>query len=181
MKTLLARLSAKVAPARSQAPARADGVKPANQNKPQRNVRRIEGMHRRFILKRKWAYLRYIHVREALLLTKDVESVLVIGSGHGFAEITLALEFPKIHFHLTDVVTETTPNYHEAQRLVNQWGLSNVTFGIRDILTPERGRYDMVSSVEVLEHIRNDALAVAQMRAAANKYVFALEAARIGG
>lgn len=138
------------------------------------NAERIELMKRRLVLKRRWAYLRYIHAREALLRAEGVESVLVIGSGHGYAEVTLALEFPGIHFHLTDIESATTPNYHNARKFAEEWGLSNVTFGLRDILSPEPGRYDMVSSVEVLEHIENDALAAAEMRAAANKYVFAL-------
>lgn len=140
----------------------------------QDNAERIALMERRLVLKRRWAYLRYLHTRRALLQTEGVESVLVIGSGHGYAEITLALEFPGIHFHLTDIVTETTPNYHNAQKFVNEWGISNVTFGLRNILKPEPGRYDLVLSVEVLEHIENVTLAAAEMRAAANRYVFAL-------
>lgn len=167
MRPLLARLSKRFNAARSSTP---DGT--ASSEPP--NAERIEFMERQLILKRRWSYLRYIHAREALLRAEGVESVLVIGSGHGYAEITLALEFPGIHFHLTDVVTETTPNYHNARKFAEEWDLGNVTFGLRNILSPEPGRYDMVSSVEVLEHIENDSLAAAEMRAAANKYVFAL-------
>ena len=134
----------------------------------------LEEIKRRLILKKRWAYLRYLHTREALIQAKDIETVLVVGSGHGFAEIALALEFPEIHFHLTDIESERTPNYHRAQEMAQRWDLNNVSFGIRDILVPEQGRYDLVASVEVLEHIENDAAAVAAMCEAASKYVFAL-------
>lgn len=99
---------------------------------------------------------------------------MAVGCGRGYAEVALALEFPGVHFHLTDIKGERTPNYSGARSLVAAWGLGNVTFGIRNILAPERDRYDLIASVEVLEHIQNDALAAAEMRAAANKYVFAL-------
>lgn len=148
---------------------------PHNSDTPQgREPQPLAVMKRKLLLKRRWAYLRYLHMRQALLLAKDVESVLVVGSGHGFAEVALALEFPYIRFHLTDVESETTPNYHRAEGLVEQWDLGNVTFGVSDILTPQPERYDLVASVEVLEHIENDTLASAEMRAAAAKYVFAL-------
>lgn len=134
----------------------------------------LDEMTKRMLLKRRWAYLRYLHTREALVLAKDVESVLVVGAGHGYAEVALALEFPEKRFHLTDIESERTPNYHNAQNLVDRWNLKNVTFGVQNILVPERGRHDLVASVEVLEHIEDDTLAAAEMRAAANRYVFAL-------
>jgi hypothetical protein len=140
----------------------------------ERDAQRSHSIDERLMMARRWAYLRYLHTREALLLTEDVESVLVIGSGRGYAELNLALEFPRIHFHLTDIESEKTPYYQNAQKIVEMWGMDNVTFGIRDILVPEPGRYDLVWSVEVLEHIKDDALAAAEMRAAANKYVFLL-------
>lgn len=134
----------------------------------------MEAIIKRLMLVRRWSYLRYLHMREGLNHAEGVESVLAIGCGRGYAEVALALEFPEIHFHLTDVESERTPNYHIAQKLVDSWGLKNVTFGIRDILTPQPNRYDLVASVEVLEHIENDVLAAQRMREAANKYVFAL-------
>lgn len=139
-----------------------------------RNTKHLAQMRNALILKRRWSYLRYLHAREALVLAEDIESVLIVGSGHGFAEIALALEFPWIHFHLTDIEGDKTPNYHRAQEFADKWNLSNATFGIRDILKPERERYDLIYSVEVLEHIEDDALAAAEMRAAAHRYVFAL-------
>jgi hypothetical protein len=41
-------------------------------------------------------------------------------------------------------------------------------------LTREPARYDLVTSVEALEHIDEDAVAAAEMLTAAAKYVFAL-------
>ena len=129
---------------------------------------------KRLLLGRRWRYLRYLHLREGFLFAKGVESVLSIGSGHGYSELALALEFPHVHFHLTDIETDKSPYYGPTQNLVKTWGVNNVTFGVHDILKPTTQRFDLVTSIEVLEHIENDSLAAAQMRAAANRYVFVL-------
>lgn len=134
----------------------------------------LDELERRLLLVRRWSYLRYVHLREGLLCARDIRSVLSVGCGRGFAELALALEFPDVRFHLTDVEGERTPHYQGAQRLADKLGLDNVTFGVRNVLEPGRKRYDLVASVEVLEHIENDALAAAEMRATANRYVFAL-------
>jgi glycosyltransferase involved in cell wall biosynthesis len=125
----------------------------------------------RLMLRRKWAYLRYLHQRQAFLLTKDVETFLSIGCGLGLAELALALEFPDVQFHLTDF---DTTRLTMAERIVKQWSLSNVTVGRYDVLTTPKNRYDLVASIEVLEHIQNDILAIDHMCLASQKYVFAL-------
>lgn len=132
--------------------------------------RRLKEVRKRLLVRRRWAYLRYLHLREAFLKTEGALSVLAIGCGHGYAELALALEFPDVHFHLTDIV----PNYERAMQLVDLWKLRNVTFGTRDILQPGPGRYDLVASVEGLERSEHDRWAAAEMRAAANAYAFAL-------
>lgn len=127
------------------------------------------------LLHRRWAYLRYLHMREGLLAAGNIQSVLVVGCGRGVAEVALAIEFPHIWFHLTDIESERTPNYKQAQRLVTAWSLRNVTFGILDILARQRqNQFDLVASVEVLEHIDDDDSAAVAMRTLASRYVFAL-------
>lgn len=138
------------------------------------NSGRLNEVIQRLMLVRRWSYLRYLHMREGLIHARGVESVLAVGCGRGYAELALALEFPDIRFHLTDIEGERTPNYQVARSLAERWDLGNVTFGVRDIMLPEREKHDLVASVEVLEHIENDALAAARMREAAAKYVFAL-------
>lgn len=129
---------------------------------------------KRLLLRRRWAFLRYVHLRRAFLLTEGVRSVLAVGCGHGYAELALAIEFPQVSFHLTDIQNERSPNYGRVQKLVQTWRIPNVTFGIQDILEPVPQRYDMVTSIEVLEHIEDHTRAAATMQAAAEKYVFAL-------
>jgi SAM-dependent methyltransferase len=154
------------------------GIPPANAIVPPEQSGATEAHMKaiitRLMLVRRWSYLRYLHMREGLYQAEGVESVLAVGCGRGYAEVALALEFPEIHFHLTDIESERTPNYYNAQKLVESWGLKNVTFGIRDILAPQPDRYELVASVEVLEHIENDVLAAERMNEAADKYVFAL-------
>lgn len=132
--------------------------------------RRLKEVRKRLLVRRRWAYLRYLNLRDAFLRTEGVLSMLAVGCGQGYAELALALEFPDVHVHLTDIA----PHYDRAKQLADLWKIENATFGIRDILRPEPGRYDLVASIEVLEHIENDRWAAAEMRAAAKAYVFAL-------
>lgn len=134
----------------------------------------IQEVRKRLLVYRRWSYLRYVHLREGFLLTKGVRSVLAIGCGRGLAELALALEFPDIQFHLTDIDSEATPNYQRAQELVDVWKVPNVTFGVHDIVQPLPERYDLITSVEVLEHILEDELAAKNMLNGARHYVFAL-------
>ena len=132
--------------------------------------------HVRFALlfKRRWAYLRYRHAREAMLLVDPTSSVLVIGGGFALAEVALAVEFPGMTFHVTDH-ENALHNLDAARKLIAAFGLTNISFGTLDILAPvEAAGYDVVYSVEVLEHIRDDERAAANMCALARHFVFCL-------
>lgn len=127
------------------------------------------------LVERRWRYLRYLHAREAFaLVSHDIDSVLAIGVGKGLAELALAIEYPHVHFHLTDIESATTPNWSFVQRAVSEWNLTNVEFDMLDIRQPPSVEADMVCSTEVLEHIEQFDKAAANMLAAARKYVFAL-------
>jgi len=124
---------------------------------------------------RTWRYLRYIHLREAFLAVGDqIESVGVVGAGHGYSEIALAIEFPHIHFTLTDIIAPGYPNYHKAMDICWKWGINNVAFSVWNVLEPSNRRFDMVCSTEVLEHIEDAKSAAAKMREAAEKFVYCL-------
>jgi SAM-dependent methyltransferase len=125
--------------------------------------------------KRRWRYLRYIHQREGLKLAINTKSVLVVGAGYGLAEIALAIENPQIQFHLTDYFG-ATHGFDLARKLIDRFKLPNVSFGELDILNPdmEPQSWDMVMSVEVLEHLLDDWRAALNMAALARKNVFTL-------
>ena len=130
------------------------------------------------MIRRRWSYLRYLHLRQGLLQATGVKSFLSIGCGAGLSEVALALEFPDIKFHLTDIEDLNQIQSRLGIRMVHEWSIPNVTYGVCDILEPDkqilRGDYDFVASVEVLEHIKNDTLAVSSMIKITRKYVYAL-------
>jgi hypothetical protein len=102
---------------------------------------------------------------------EGVNRVLCAGASAGYSELALAVEFPGIHFHITDLV----PTTRHAEKLAKKWRLKNVSFGRWDVRTPfEGGSFDLAASVEVLEHIEDDALAAHNLRDAASRYVFSL-------
>jgi hypothetical protein len=129
------------------------------------------------LLGRTWRYLRYLHLRHMVMrVQKEVSTICVCGSGHGFAELAIAAEFPAIEFTLTDIINQSPPypNYHLSMSLAWQHGVDNVRYSIWNVLRPARRRFDMVCSTEMLEHIENDVLASKNMRNAAGKYVYCL-------
>jgi len=124
---------------------------------------------------RTWRYLRYIHLRDTFLKIGDeIETVGIVGAGHGYSEIALAIEFPNIHFTLTDIIDTGYPNYHKAMDICWKWGIENVRFSVWNVLEPTDRRFDLVCSTEVLEHIEDAAGAALKMREAALKYVYCL-------
>ena len=126
------------------------------------------------MIRRRWAYLRYLHLRQGFLQTTGVKSFLSVGCGTGLAEVALSLEFPEVHFHLTDIDVEDGLKSRLGMRMVKEWSIPNVTCGSYDILNQTQADYDFVGSVEVLEHIENDSLAVTNMKKAAKEYIFVL-------
>ena len=135
---------------------------------------RLEALKLMLLQGKTWRYLRYIHARQALMLTENVRSVLVIGAGGGLAELALALEFPHMSFRLTDWEAASHDN-SPARRLVTEWNIPNVTFSVLNILAPQsKEKYDLVYSVEVLEHIKDDSTAALNMSRLAHKYVFCM-------
>ncbi len=136
--------------------------------------RQLRAIHLRLMRGKTWRFLRYIHAREALRLATDARSVLVCGAGHALAEVALAIEFPERRFHVTDYAA-ATHDQRTARNLAERYELTNITFGELDILEPgATPRFDMVTSVEILEHIAQDDLAAHNMRALAKRYVFCL-------
>ena len=132
----------------------------------------LDDVRLRLLLGRTWRYLRYLHFREAVLLAKP-KTILCIGAGQALAELALAIEFPHIRLHVTDVKSERTPNYKAAVALAGRWGVTNIVFGLCDITQPTDFRADLVASIEVLEHIADDLTVAANMRAA-GRNVFCL-------
>jgi len=130
------------------------------------------------MVRKRWAYLRYIQIREGLIevlkTAGEIKSFLSVGCGSGLTEVALALEFPEIKFHLTDIDTNIKIQQRLGVRMATEWAIPNVSFGTYDTLSASPESYDLVASIEVLEHIEADKIAAINMRAALRKYVFAL-------
>jgi SAM-dependent methyltransferase len=93
-------------------------------------------------------FLRLAHLADSFGQTKDVETILSVGCGEAYQESFLAGRFPQVRVDATDVSLE------ESQ--INQNSFPNIQFQQLDILqvdsTPE---YDLVMSIECLEHIQD--------------------------
>lgn len=133
----------------------------------------IDRMKVQLLKGKTWRYLRYLHARNALTYTEGWKDILVIGAGNGFAEIALALEYPDRHFYLSDYENATHSTRH-ARALVKRFKMKNISFIDLNILDKPTKRFDVVYSVEVLEHIKDDKLAVQNMLLTARKYIFCL-------
>lgn len=132
-------------------------------------------LRKRLLLHRGWNYLRYLHLRDAFTRTEGVRSALAIGAGRGYAELALAIEFPDVAFTITELEgSRGSRVIGKSHHLAETWKLDNVAFAFHDIREPVAKRHDFVSAIEVLEHIAEESLAAAQLRAASNRYVFVL-------
>ena len=134
----------------------------------------VADLERVLLRERTWRYLRYMHLREAFELTEGVRTVLCVGAGKAYAELALALEYPDVEFRITDIESERTPNYQVAEGIAKKLELPNISFGVLDIFQPPSGTWDLVTSIETLEHLEDDATAARNMLALSDRYVFAL-------
>jgi len=129
----------------------------------------------RLLLRGRWAYLRYLHLRDLfLMVSEDIDTMAVVGAGHGIAECALAIEFPTVHFTLTDIIAPGYPSYHHAMDICWKWSVNNVSFSVWNVLEPSQHRFDMIASTEVLEHIKDDKAAAERMVETARKYIYCL-------
>jgi hypothetical protein len=135
---------------------------------------RLRHLRIQMLRQRGFRYLRYAHMRDFIQNVDSIKTVGVIGAGHGFAELTVAIEYPDIEFMLTDIVIPGRPNYWRCMDLCMRWGVRNVRFGVWDVLTDPPAKFDVVMSTEVLEHIENADLALLNKKRAAKKAVYAL-------
>ena len=136
----------------------------------------LRELHERLLAGKTWRYLRYLHAREAILkIHNEINTVLVVGCGGGVAEVALAIEFPLLNFHLTDY-GDASHSTALSKSTIKKFNLSNITFGELDILNIKEieARYDLVYSVEVLEHIKEAQYAAENMTILARKYIFCL-------
>lgn len=135
----------------------------------------LEIIATRLMIGRTQRYLRYLHMREALLpIIDEIETVCVAGAGYGLAEIAIAAEFPHLQFTLTDAIGKGYPSYHSAMDLCWEHGVNNVNFSVWNVIKPTWRRFDLVCSTEVLEHIPAYQTAAANFRLVATKWIYCL-------
>ena len=92
-------------------------------------------------------FLRLAHLADAVgRIAEPIERVLSIGAGVGYQEAFVAGRFPDTHVLATDLeLTDVT------------FPMPNLQFGRLDVLDePESDQYDLVFSIECLEHVEDD-------------------------
>ncbi|HUU03108.1 MAG TPA: glycosyltransferase [Myxococcota bacterium] len=126
------------------------------------------------LLLKAWAAHRFTHVLaafEASHRQSPIRSVLSVGCGHGYPEMHLALIYPSINFVLTDYDPN---NFENAQNVAARHKIKNVQFRQMDILEEVTEKYDLVMTVEVLEHIQDHAAAATHLQQASNCWLYNL-------
>jgi SAM-dependent methyltransferase len=110
----------------------------------------------RYCVARKgYFFLRLAHLLHALDVTNDVTRVLSIGCGMGYHEAYLAARFAQLRVDAADMKLPE-----------DEWRLPNLRFQHLDIMNPTGGmNYDLVFSIECLEHIEDYRTAFRNMAA----------------
>jgi SAM-dependent methyltransferase len=129
----------------------------------------------RILWRRKWAVHRYVHLTAAfdeVSRRGPVGSMLAVGCGMGLAELHLAACHPEVSFTLTDINPARIDHIRQA---IAKYELPNVATHPLDVLAePGDERYDLVTSIEMLEHLDADGQAAAHLAARANRFVWTL-------
>lgn len=97
------------------------------------------------------------------LIPKDREykQILDAGSGPGVFSFALARKFPNAHLVGVDILDDLIRNCREIAEATNT---KNVEFKVGSILDlPDKNRFDLVVSVDMLEHIEDDIGALKEM------------------
>jgi cyclopropane fatty-acyl-phospholipid synthase-like methyltransferase len=106
--------------------------------------------------------IRFLHVSK--LVKQEIESpmeILDAGSGNGNYAFYLGKLFPAARITAVDISKEKMDT---ASSIVDLLNMKNVSFCQKSItIMRERLKYDLVVCVDVLEHIKNDFLAIKNM------------------
>ncbi len=108
-----------------------------------------------------WLLLRAWHIRKELrkrtYTSPEVRTILDAGSGFGQYTYRMARWFPKAKIKAVDIKPE---QIEDCNRFMKKAGLSDrVKFELADLTTfQENNKYDLVLSVDVMEHIEEDVL-----------------------
>ncbi len=129
----------------------------------------------RILKRRKWAVHRHVHLCAAFeecARNGGLASFISIGCGSGLTELYLANRHPEVQFTLTDFDESRLAVVRKAAAAGS---LKNVQLDRLDLLNPgDAGHYDMVASIEVLEHIYDDKTAATNYRSLSSHYVYTL-------
>lgn len=138
-------------------------------------TRRLQKIQTILLLHRHWDYIRYLHLRDAVIRAGQVRSVLTIGADRGLATVALAIEFPGIDFRVADY-RGGLANFRKASEIEVDWSLANIRFDEEGLNTLQPAqKNDLVALIEILYRV-DDPVAVAMTaREAAECAVFALE------
>jgi hypothetical protein len=127
------------------------------------------------LARRTWALHRHVHLVRAFdeaFAAGPIATALSIGCGAGLSELFLAASYPDVHFTLTDF---DESRLAIGRRRVQDLHIKNVSFGSLDLLGDiGEERYDWVSSIEVLEHIQDDATAARNLVALSRDWFWVL-------
>jgi SAM-dependent methyltransferase len=111
-------------------------------------------------------YLHHLYLRRALdCLGPNFKPLTILDAGCGSADHTfyLARRYPLALVYGLDIDEGLIRrNRATADRL----GIGNVTFRVSSVEEPIAGRYDLIVSIDVLEHLNNQARALRGLRAA---------------
>lgn len=103
-------------------------------------------------------FLRTWHVKRALrqLLANKNEPFELFDAGSGFGQYSyfLAKKFPQVKIYAIDVKKDYI---EDCKQFFKQVGITNVNFDVEDLIIPKHNnRFDVILSVDVMEHIHED-------------------------
>jgi hypothetical protein len=117
--------------------------------------RRIDKVAVLLLLRRRWHYLSYLHLRDAVRRSGDLETAFIFTENSGLDGVALALEFPRTRFHFATHRGEGE-RFRKAREIAGEWALQNVCFEeYSGGEFPDEGDFGLVGLCDVL-HVSDD-------------------------
>ena len=106
----------------------------------------LEDAQAQVLFHRRWSLFRYVHLLDLFEKIPRPRHVASIGCGQGWAELALAVAFPDVQFECFDLRIN--------DRIRRAYPLPNLSFAEANLFELD-DRYDLIFTIEVLEHIED--------------------------
>jgi SAM-dependent methyltransferase len=113
-------------------------------------------------------YLHYRYLKRALDMLPGFQPKTILDAGCGSADhaFYLARRYPLAWVYAIDIDSELI---ERNRRMAERLRIGNISFAVASVEDPIRGAFDLIVSIDVLEHLHHQAEAIGNLHSALNR------------